>query len=137
VPQLGTTVGGALLEPTRIYARPLRKLLNYYKVKSVVHGMAHITGGGLHENLARIMPPGCRGVIERGSWTVPPVFGWLARLGCVESDEMDRVFNMGLGLVLVVSSFYAQSIRHQLADLGLASWQIGEVASGEAGVAWP
>ncbi|HEV3004372.1 MAG TPA: phosphoribosylformylglycinamidine cyclo-ligase [Pirellulales bacterium] len=136
VPQLGTTVGGALLEPTRIYARPLRKLVNYYKVKSVVHGMAHITGGGLHENLARIMPPGCRGLIERGSWTVPPVFGWLARLGGVEGDEMDRVFNMGLGLVLVVSSFYAQSIRHQLADFGLASWQIGEVASGEAGVDW-
>jgi phosphoribosylformylglycinamidine cyclo-ligase len=136
VPQLGTTVGRALLEPTRIYARALRKLLAYYRVKSVVHGVAHITGGGLHENLARIMPPGCRGLIERGSWTAPPVFDWLARLGDVAGDEMDSVFNMGLGLVLVVSSFYAESIRHQLADLGLESWQIGLVVSGETGVGW-
>ncbi len=136
VPELGTSVGRALLEPTRIYARALRKLLNYYKVKSVVHGVAHITGGGLHENLARIMPPGSRGVIERGSWTVPPVFNWLSRLGDVDADEMDRVFNMGLGLVLVVSSFYAESIRHQLADCGIVSWPIGQVTAGDSGVEW-
>ena len=136
VPELGATVGRAMLEPTRIYARPLRKLLAHYKVKSVVHGVAHITGGGLRENLARIMPPGCGGVIERGSWTVPPVFGWLARLGEVDADEMDRVFNMGLGLVLVVSPFYADSIRHQLADCGLASWPIGQVVFGKRGVGW-
>ena len=87
VDELGTTVGRALLEPTRIYARAVRKLLAYYTVKSVFHGIAHITGGGLHENLARIMPPGCRAIIERGSWTVSPVFGWLARLGEVDADD--------------------------------------------------
>ena len=87
--------------------------------RSVVHGIAHITGGGLHENLERILPEGMRAVIDRGSWTVPPVFPWLQRLGEVDADEMDRVFNMGIGLVLVVSPHYADSIRHQLADCGL------------------
>lgn len=136
VEELGRTVGEELLTPTRIYARPLRKVLSNYKIKSVVHGVAHITGGGLHENLSRIMPAGSRGIIERGSWTVPPVFGWIQRLGEVEADEMDRVFNMGLGLVLVVSSYYAESVRHQLDDCGLANWPIGEVIAGESGVAW-
>ncbi|HVX61225.1 MAG TPA: phosphoribosylformylglycinamidine cyclo-ligase [Pirellulales bacterium] len=136
VKELGRTVGEELLEPTRIYARPLRKVLANYKIKSVVHGVAHITGGGLHENLARIMPSGCRAIIERGSWTVPPVFGWLQQLGEIDADEMDRVFNMGLGLALVVSPYFADSIRHQLDDCGLANWLIGEVIDGESGVAW-
>jgi phosphoribosylformylglycinamidine cyclo-ligase len=136
VKELGRTVGEELLEPTRIYARPLRKVLANYKIKSVVHGVAHITGGGLHENLARIMPSGCRAIIERGSWTVPPVFGWLQQLGEIDADEMDRVFNMGLGLALVVSPYFADSIRHQLDDCGLTNWLIGEVIDGESGVAW-
>jgi phosphoribosylformylglycinamidine cyclo-ligase len=136
VEELGRTVGEELLTPTRIYARPLRKVLANYKIKSVVHGVAHITGGGLHENLARIMPAGSCAIIERGSWTAPPVFGWIQRLGEVEADEMERVFNMGLGLVLVVSSYYAESVRHQLNDCGLANWPIGEVIAGESGVAW-
>jgi phosphoribosylformylglycinamidine cyclo-ligase len=136
VPELGRTVGAALLEPTMIYARPVRQILTNYTVKSVVHGIAHITGGGLHENLGRILPEGVRAVIDRHSWSVPPVFSWLARLGQVEPDEMDRVFNMGIGLVLVVSPYYATSIRHQLHDSGLASFQIGEITPGERGVAW-
>ncbi len=86
-------------------------------MKNVVHGIAHITGGGLHENLARILPEGIQVVIDRGSWPVPPVFTWLQRLGEVEQAEMDQVFNMGIGLVLVVSPFYAESIRHQLGGL--------------------
>jgi phosphoribosylformylglycinamidine cyclo-ligase len=75
-------------------------------------------------------------LIERGSWTAPPVFAWLQRLGEVEDAEMARVFNMGVGLVLVVSPFFADSIRHQMADCGLESWQIGTVTSGERSVAW-
>jgi phosphoribosylformylglycinamidine cyclo-ligase len=136
VEEIGQTVGEVLLEPTRIYARQLRAVLNHYQVKNVVHGIAHITGGGLHENLERILPDGLRATIDRDSWTVPPVFAWLARLGEVEPDEMDRVFNMGLGLVLVVSSFYADSVREQLADEGLESWLIGQIAEGEHGVQW-
>lgn len=136
VDELGQTVGQALLEPTRIYVRAVRRVLSYYRVKRVVHGIAHITGGGLHENLERILPAGIAARIDRGSWTALPVFGWIARLGEVEPDEMDRVFNMGIGLVLIVSPHYAQSIRNQLADSGIESWVIGRTVAGERGVAW-
>ena len=111
-------------------------MLTNYKVKSVVHGIAHITGGGLHENLERILPEGARAVDRAARLAVPPVFTWLQRLGEVDADEMDRVFNMGVGLVLVVSPYYADSIRHQLADYGLESWPIGRIEAGQRGVDW-
>jgi phosphoribosylformylglycinamidine cyclo-ligase len=136
VAELDTTVGRALLEPTRIYVRAVRRVLSYYKIKKVVHGIAHITGGGLHENVARILPEGIQAVIERGSWSMPGVFNWIQRLGEIEPEEMDRVFNMGVGLVLVVSPHYADSIRHQLADGGLQSWTIGRTVEGQRGVVW-
>jgi len=136
VEELGQTVGQALLQPTRIYAAPVRMILSHYRVKSVVHAIAHITGGGLHENLERILPEGIQLVIDRGSWNVPQVFGWLARLGEVEPDEMDRVFNMGVGLVLIVSPYYAESIRQQLTRCGLESWIIGHARQGPRGVVW-
>ena len=136
VEQLGRTVGEAMLEPTRIYVRPLRNILSHYPVKNVVHGVAHITGGGLHENLERIIPEGLQAVIGRDTWPVPPVFTWLQQLGGVEPAEMQRVFNMGIGLALVVSPFYADSIRSQVADCGTSSWQIGQIRSGERGVVW-
>ena len=136
VEELGETVGQALLRPTQIYVRPIRSLLNYYRVKSVVHGIAHITGGGLHENLARILPQGVRATIDRDSWTPPPVFAWLQRLGEVDAAEMAQVFNMGLGLVLAVSPYYADSVSHQLTAAGLPNWRIGRVEAGEGGVSW-
>jgi len=136
VEELETTVGRALLRPTRIYVRPVRRVLNYYKVKRVVHGIAHITGGGLHENLGRIVPEGITALIDRGSWPVPGVFAWIGRLGQVEPAEMDRVFNMGIGMVLVVSPHYAESIRSQLADGGIESWVIGRTMAGPKRVRW-
>jgi phosphoribosylformylglycinamidine cyclo-ligase len=136
VDELGQTVAQALLEPTRIYVRAVRRVLGYYKVKKVVHGIAHITGGGLCENLARIVPEGIQISLDRGSWQVPEVFPWLKRLGEVDPDEMDTVFNMGIGLALIVSPHYAESIRHQLADCGLESWPIGTATSGPRGVVW-
>ncbi|MCE5303714.1 MAG: phosphoribosylformylglycinamidine cyclo-ligase [Planctomycetaceae bacterium] len=136
VEELGQTVGEALLTPTQIYVRPVRQVLSYYRVKNVVHGIAHITGGGLHENLERIVPEGVRVVIERGRWPVPPVFTWLQRLGEVDQTEMDQVFNMGLGLVMIVAPFYAESVRHQLARSGLKSWIVGRVEPGPRGVVW-
>jgi phosphoribosylformylglycinamidine cyclo-ligase len=136
VDELGATVGDALLTPTRIYARPLRSILNHYKVKNVVHGIAHITGGGLRENLCRIVPEGIQLRLQRESWRVPPVFRWLQRLGEVSDDEMEMVFNLGVGLVLVVSPFFADSIRKQLAELGLENWPIGRAVSGPRGVVW-
>ncbi len=136
VDELGETVGEALLRPTRIYCRPVRQVLNYYRVKSVVHGIAHVTGGGLLENLARIVPEGVELAVRRGAWPAPPVFTWLERLGEVEPAEMERVFNMGLGLVLVVSPFYAESIRQQLHRAGTESWIIGAAREGPKKTVW-
>ncbi len=136
VDELDQTVGEALLEPTRLYARPMRQVLSHYKRKNVVHGIAHITGGGLCENLERIVPEGVEVRIDRGSWEAPPVFSWLAGLGQIDPDEMDRVFNMGLGLALVVSPFYAESICQQLTKLGLDNWIIGRARKGQRRVVW-
>ena len=136
VEQLGRTVAEELLEPTRIYARPVRQVLNHYKVKHVVHGIAHITGGGLRENLLRIVPEGARVVVDPHAWPKPAVFDWLQQLGEIEPDEMERVFNLGIGLTLVVAPYYAESILSQLADYGVAAWTIGRVEEGERSVDW-
>jgi phosphoribosylformylglycinamidine cyclo-ligase len=136
IPSLGTSVREILLEPTRIYTRVVREILRHYKVKNVVHAIAHITGGGLHENLQRVLPAGARAVIERGSWSIPPVFGWLQQLGEIDAQEMDRVFNMGLGLVLVVSSYYASNVRKMVAQNGLDCWEIGRIEQGSGEVTW-
>ncbi len=136
IDELSATVADALLVPTRIYVRPVRQIMSHYTVKEVVHGIAHITGGGLLENIARIVPEGAQVVIDRGSWPVPPVFPWLARLGDVEPDEMDRVFNMGIGLALIVSPYYAESIAQQLAEQKIDSWPIGRVIAGPKGAVW-
>jgi phosphoribosylformylglycinamidine cyclo-ligase len=129
-------VGDILLEPTRLYARAVRQVLNHYTVKNVVHGIAHITGGGLHENLQRVLPPTVDVEIDRGSWPVPPVFTWLQRLGDVDDAEMARVFNMGVGLAVVVSEYYAESIAQQFAEQGFESWRIGRVVEGRGEVRW-
>lgn len=124
---LGQTVADALLTPTRIYTAPVRSVLAHYRVKQVVHGIAHITGGGLVENVIRILPKGFSIEVAEGSWPVSPVFTWLQELGEVDDQEMARVFNMGIGLVMIISPYYAESIQSQLADLGLSSWQVGKV----------
>jgi phosphoribosylformylglycinamidine cyclo-ligase len=132
VPELGQTVGEALLTPTRIYAQAVRRVLRHYKVKNVVHGLAHITGGGLRDNVERIFPPHLQMEVDEGSWPVPPVFSWLQRLGGIDDAEMARVFNMGLGLVLIVSPFYAESIQRTLEDADLPSWRIGRMVERKA-----
>ena len=136
VEALESTVQDALLQPTRNYVRPLRKIQQHYKVKNVMHGIAHITGGGLHENLGRIMPAGVHATIDKNSWSVPPVFSWLQELGEVEEAEMHRVFNMGIGLVLVVSPYFANSILTMVQESGLDCWNIGEIHEGGSGVSW-
>ncbi len=130
IPELGATVGDTLLTPTHIYAKVLRRVLQHYRVKNVVHGIAHITGGGLLENTQRILPPHVDMVFDRGSWSVPPVFPWLAKLGDIPADEMDHVFNMGLGLVLSVSEYYAESILGMIAKEGYKVSVIGKVTPG-------
>jgi phosphoribosylformylglycinamidine cyclo-ligase len=125
-----------LLTPTTIYVRAVRAVLQHYNVKRVVHGIAHITGGGLRENLARSLPEGVHAVIHGDAWPVPPVFRWLQRLGKIDHAEMERVFNMGIGLTLVVSDFYANSIRGMIEASGLACWEIGEIRDGPRGASW-
>jgi phosphoribosylformylglycinamidine cyclo-ligase len=132
----GQTVGEALLTPTRIYARPVRKILQYYRHKSVIHGIAHITGGGLRDNLERILPEGTRAVLDQSSWSIPPVFSWLQGLGDIDDGEMERVFNMGIGLALVFDPYFENSIRHMLDEFGLASWVLGHIKSGPRAVVW-
>src|SRR5581483_7536440 len=134
VPELGRTVGEELLEPTRVYVRAVKSVLEHYPVKRrVVRGLAHITGGGLIDNVARILPPGRRVVLRR-EWQVPPVFPWLQRLGGIEQAEMDRVFNGGIGFVMIVSPYYAESIQRQLCEEQFLTFVIGEVREGEPGV---
>jgi phosphoribosylformylglycinamidine cyclo-ligase len=135
VPELGKTVGEELLTPTRIYVKPVRRVVSHYPVKKgVVRGLANITGGGLPDNVARILPPGKRVFVKRGSWTVPPVFGWLQTLGSVADAEMARVFNMGIGFVVICAPSFANSIVGQFEKEGVAAWVIGEVRDGEPGV---
>src|SRR5207249_6981181 len=94
----GETLGEVLLRPTRIYVRTIRALVEAGDICAI----AHITGGGLTENLPRVLPEGCRAVITRRAWTPPPIFGLIQSRGNVAEDELFRVFNMGVGLVLVV-----------------------------------
>jgi phosphoribosylformylglycinamidine cyclo-ligase len=136
VPELGKTVGEELLTPTRVYVKAVRQILAHYPVKKkgVVHGLANITGGGLPDNVARILPPGKRVFVRRGSWDVPPVFGWMQKLGNVAEAEMYRVFNMGVGFVVIAAPFFADSLIGQLAKEGIPARVIGEVKDGDPGV---
>jgi len=126
----GTTVGQALLEPTRIYVRPIVKLLNKYKVKRVVHAMAHITGGGLVGNIPRVLPKDCNAQIKMSSWPVPKIFPFLQQAGPVEKQEMFRVFNMGIGFVLIVAEDFADSIARKLLAWGEKVHKIGKITRG-------
>ncbi len=132
VAALDCSVGAALLEPTRIYARPLRRLLG--ELRERIHAAAHITGGGLAENLSRVVPGGIRIRLRRGSWSIPPVFSWLQGLGPLDLAEMEGVFNMGLGLVLVLDAAVAEAAQRHLAEEGIESWAIGHVEEGPRGV---
>jgi phosphoribosylformylglycinamidine cyclo-ligase len=137
VEPLGRTVADELLVPTRIYTSAVKTVRRNYRVKQIVHGIAHITGGGLIDNPPRILPEGCGIELRRGSWTIPPVFPWLQRLGLVADEEMFRVFNMGIGLVMIVAEYYAESItRHLNQKARVPSWIIGEVVPGNRAVAW-
>jgi phosphoribosylformylglycinamidine cyclo-ligase len=137
VPELGRTVGAELLEPTRIYVRPVLELLQQERGgERVVRGLAHITGEGLAGNVPRILPPGRRVVLRRGSWRAPPVFAWLQRLGEVEQAEMDTVFNQGIGFVVVVRPDRAEETRQRLEASGVPAYAIGSVRAGEPGLDW-
>jgi phosphoribosylformylglycinamidine cyclo-ligase len=126
----GAALGNVLLEPTRIYVRPIVKLLSRYKVKKVVHAMAHITGGGLVGNIPRVLPKDCDAVIRKSSWPRHKIFTFLQNTGPVEEDEMFRVFNMGIGFVLIVAEDFADSMAKKLKRYGEQVYKIGRITTG-------
>ena len=132
IDSLGCTVGEALLRPTTIYVPPVRSVLESHREH--VHGMAHITGGGLAENIERILPENTQVTLNRSAWTPTDVDDWLVSLGHIEPAEMDRVFNRGVGFVLLVSKDSADGVLATLKEQGTTAWQIGEVSSGERNV---
>jgi len=128
VPELGATIGDALLAPHRSYLSTVRPLLD----RQLVKGLAHITGGGITENLPRVLPEGCAARIDLGSWTVPPVFRLLQQRGGVAREEMFRAFNMGVGLVVVC----AAADRERVCDMaaaagGSAAVRLGAIVGGD------
>jgi phosphoribosylformylglycinamidine cyclo-ligase len=120
-------LGELLLEPTRIYARAIRAVQTHYRVKQVLHGIAHITGGGLAENLSRIMPEGLQPRIDWDAWQPPEIFSWLQATGQVAPEEMARVFNLGIGMVLVVNDYFAGKIAELVTTAGYQCSKIGQI----------
>jgi len=123
------TLGHALLEPTRIYVKPVLATLAKIDVK----GLAHITGGGLTENVPRVLPENTCAVIEQSRWTMPWVFKWLKKQGNIEDAEMYRTFNCGIGMVMVVSRGDARATIDLLAANGVAAFEAGAIAAREPG----
>jgi phosphoribosylformylglycinamidine cyclo-ligase len=130
-PDLERSVGEVLLEVHRSYLAPVEPLVD----AGLVHGLAHITGGGIPGNLPRIMPDGLGAAVDRGSWRPPTLFRVLERAGGVEREEMYRVFNMGVGMIVVVAPDAADEVLRRLGEAGEAPWVLGRVTSGD-GVRW-
>ena len=123
LPELAQPLGETLLTPTRIYAKQILALAREFSIK----GMAHITGGGITDNLPRVLPKGCRARIRRGAWPVPVIFGAIQERGRVDRDEMYRVFNMGIGLILIVPPSAAEGVIARAVQLGDPAYRIGEI----------
>jgi len=134
VKEFGCTLGEELLRPTRIYARAMRAVLAHYKVKHIIHGIAHITGGGLPDNLLRLLPERCQIHIKADSWPVPPVFDVLASAGKIDAKEMRHVFNMGIGMAVIAPPFNADVVLRLLKRYKETAFVIGEVRQGKRGV---
>lgn len=134
IKELGCSIGEELLKPTKIYVKSVLKVLRSFELK----GIAHITGGGITENLPRVIPPNkkLRFSIERGSWTVPPVFHLIQKMGNVDESEMYRTFNMGIGMILVVNRAEVQKIVKRFNQLGERAFIIGQIEKGKKGLVY-
>jgi len=124
---LEQTLGEELLTPTRIYARDCLALAESCEVRT----FAHVTGGGLAANLARVLPPGTAAILDRATWQPGPVFGLLAECGRVSAAEMERVFNMGVGMAAVVPAAEAGRALRVLGERGIGAWVLGEIVAGD------
>jgi phosphoribosylformylglycinamidine cyclo-ligase len=125
----GTTLARALLEPTRIYVKPVLNLLK----AEPIHALAHITGGGLSGNISRVIPDGLCAIVERASWELPDIFKWIQKNGNINDDEMLNTFNCGMGMVLVVAAKDAPAVVKNLEDQGEKVWLAGRIEKAEAG----
>ncbi len=125
VPELGRTLGEELLEPTRVYAADLRALIGTDGLD--VHALSHVTGGGLAANLARVLPAGVRARLDRATWTPPPIFDLVRRVGRVPDSDVERTLNQGVGFVVVLPGEQAQAALRACRDRGLGAWVLGEV----------
>ena len=121
----GRTLRETVLEPTRIYVKPLLALMK--EAPGLVKGMAHITGGGLLDNVPRVLPAGLSAHIDASSWTLPPLFAWLREAGNVAAQEMYRVFNCGIGMVVIVSAADADRATQSLTAAGETVYRIGRI----------
>ena len=124
IPEFGKALGEELLIPSRIYSELVQGILRSIKVD----GLAHISGGGIDENIVRVIPNACKAVLKRGSWEVPPIFQWLQGAGNVADAEMLRTFNNGIGMAVVVPEENAQSLLDMLEAMDEKAWEIGEIA---------
>ncbi len=130
IEEFGRSLGEELLEPTRIYARQLLKIQERFDV----HGIANISGGGLPENLPRAIVDNTRVIVQKGTWEIHPVFKFLQERGGVDEDEMYNTFNMGVGMVLIVSGEDADGVCRELKAMGEEAYIIGQVVAGERGI---
>ncbi len=131
--ELGESLADALMKPTRIYAEAVRQVMAHYRVKRVVTAMAHITGGGLPENVGRVLSPRLDAVIKTAAWSPPPIFAFLQSRG-VDQDEMYRVFNMGIGYVLLVRPAFVSGVVRVLERAGEHPAIIGKIKRGRGKV---
>jgi phosphoribosylformylglycinamidine cyclo-ligase len=120
-------IGLELLKPTRIYVKSVMNLIKNFNIRGIVH----ITGGGFTENIPRIVPGPCQAVIRRGCWTVPPIFDLIRRVGGVDEEEMYRVFNMGIGMVIIVAEKDHAEILERLEKLGETAYPLGSIEKRE------
>jgi phosphoribosylformylglycinamidine cyclo-ligase len=132
VPELGTTVADALLAPHRSYLHAVYPLI----AKGAIKGMAHITGGGITDNLPRVLPPGAAAQVNRSSWEVPAIFQWLQESGGVPDEDMRRAFNMGIGLVIVCTPSLADAVLEDLRSRRETPVVIGEIVRGDRVVSY-
>lgn len=128
---LNTTLGAELIKPTRIYVKSILKVLNKHKTQKIVKGIAHITGGGLLENIPRILPEGCAVQLERDRWDAPGIFKIIQDVGNIHDHEMFHVFNMGIGMVLIVSKTDVETVLNDLRQAKEPGIVIGEVTRGD------
>jgi phosphoribosylformylglycinamidine cyclo-ligase len=130
VEELGATVGEELLKAHRCYYRSVGPLVE----NQCLHGIAHVTGGGFQANVGRLLPKGLRAIIDTSTWQPPPLFSWLQRVGKIDPDEMYSTFNMGIGMVLVLSASDLEKVQGELTGMREDSYLIGKVVKGKRGV---